>query len=74
MISQFFSMLAWKPLASSEGTWLQVEFNTIMSLSTMRLKGLNGGDEFLTSFQAQTSLDGETFETVQQPWGTVRVR
>ena len=52
----------WKPL-TNEKSWLQIELNEVYLINKIKIQGSVNGDEYLTSFNFNYSVDGKKWES-----------
>ncbi|ELT93507.1 hypothetical protein CAPTEDRAFT_105176, partial [Capitella teleta] len=65
---------AWYPLTDTVGEWIQVEFDDFMTIQTVTTKGRGVYNQWVTSYELHSSLDGVTWEPYMEPYGdTVKI-
>ncbi|ELU09709.1 hypothetical protein CAPTEDRAFT_79687, partial [Capitella teleta] len=61
---------AWCPWGSSPGQWIQVEFNSLMTVQAIRTRGRYEYASWVESYVVNFSEDGIHWEPYQEPYGT----
>ncbi|ELT93504.1 hypothetical protein CAPTEDRAFT_75410, partial [Capitella teleta] len=63
----------WCPSNSDPSEWIQVEFDDLMTVQTVTTTGSLTFTEWIPSYEIHTSLDGVTWTTYMEPFGTTKV-
>ncbi|ELT93105.1 hypothetical protein CAPTEDRAFT_117023, partial [Capitella teleta] len=64
---------SWSPRIPERGQWIQVEFNGLMIVHTIRTRGRNEYGQWVKTYSANFSEDGVTWATYQEPYGTNKI-